>query len=317
LSWFALGLALCGLLASPSPLRAEEIDERVPAAPGGRLVVDVDLGIGLRPDRGRVEVSTHAAEEVRVVASTSGWASGSVRVNVAPEPAGVRVDARVEGALSWLFGGPHVELRVFVPERTSVDLRTTAGPVRVTGVRGSVRVRVDDGDVELRGSEGDAKLRTLRGAVEVSGLAGDLEVKTSDGAIEIEGVRGDVRARTTAGSIDAQDVEGSVSARAAEGDVELADVRGPVEARTGRGVVRTGFAGPPQGALETAEGDLEVSFPTRAAADLDARGGALEIGAGVEFAGEQGPAHAVGTLAGGGAPLWLRAERGRIRLSPR
>jgi hypothetical protein len=256
-------------------------------------------------------------EEVRVLASTSGWGSGSVRVTVEPDPGGVRIEGRVEGALSWLFGGPHVELQVFVPERTNIDLRTTVGPVRVTGMRGSVRVRVDDGDVELRDAEGDAKLRTVRGDVEVSGLDGDLEVKTSEGAIEIEDVRGTVRARTTIGSIDAQRVEGSVVARAAEGNVELAEVSGRVEARTGLGAVRTIFSGAPQGALETAEGDLEVSFPTRAAADLDARGGALEIAAGIEFAGEQGPAHAVGALAGGGAPLWLRAERGRIRLSRR
>lgn len=312
-----IGLALLGLLAAAPPLRAEEIDERVPIAAGSRLVVDFDLGIGLRPDRGRIEVATHAADEVRVIASSSGWASGSVRVSLEPDPAGVRVEGRVDGALSWLFGGPHVELHVFVPESTSVDLRTTVGPVRVTGVRGSLRVRVDDGDLEVRDAQGDAKLRTLRGDVEVVGLVGDLEVKTSEGAIEIADVRGDVRARTIAGSIDAQRVEGSLSARAAEGDVELAEVRGRVEARTGLGGVRTGFAGAPQGALETADGDLEVSFPTRAAADLDARGSALEIGAGVEFAGDKGPAHAVGTLAGGGAPLWLRAERGRIRLSRR
>jgi hypothetical protein len=312
-----IGLALIGLLAGAAPLRAEEIDERVPVAEGGRIVIDFDLGIGLRPDRGRVEVATHAAPDVRVVASTSGWASGWVRITLAPDPAGARVEGRVDGALSWLFGGPHVELQVFVPAGTNVDLRTTVGPVRVTGVRGSLRVRVDDGDLEVREAYGDAKLRTLRGDVEVADLHGDLEVKSSEGALEIEGIHGDVRARATLGSIEARRVDGSVSARAAEGDIELAEVRGPVEARTGLGTVRTGFAGPPQGALETADGDLEVSFPTRAAADLDARASALEIGAGVEFAGERGPDHAVGTLAGGGAPLWLRAERGRIRLSRR
>jgi hypothetical protein len=310
---------LTGLLALvlTAAAAAADLDETLTVDPGGRLLVELGLGIGLRQDRGALEVIGHDAPTVSIETVTTGWGADGVLFSLERDDAGVRLSAQVEGATSWLFGGPRVEVRVRVPRPYALDLRTTAGPVRVEKTEGALRVRSDDGDVELRGVTGEIKVRVLAGSVEATDVAGDLEVKTAEGDLEIAGVDGELQARTTLGHIDIERVTGAVSARAAEGDLDLREVEGPIEVRTGRGAIRAGFRGDPRGALETIDGSIDVSFPTAATADLDARGAQLELGAGVAFTGEQSERQAVGALGGGGAPLWLRAATGRIRLSRR
>ena len=309
--------ALLALLFAATPAGAGDLAESVDVAPGGRLLVDLGLGIGLREDRGALEVVGHDEPTVSIETETTGWGADSVEFVLERDEAGVRLTVRVEGASSWLFGGPRVEVRIRVPRSYDLDLRTTAGPVRVQSTAGTLRIRSDDGDVELREVSGEIKVRVLTGSIEATDIVGALEVKTSEGNLEIVGVEGELRARTTLGNIDIERVTGAVAARAAEGDVDLREVDGPIEVRTGQGTIRAGFRGNPRGALETVDGGIDVNFPTAAAADLDARGAALELSAGVAFEGEQEEGRAIGALGGGGAPLWLRAATGRIRLSRR
>ncbi|MDH3685221.1 MAG: DUF4097 domain-containing protein [Myxococcales bacterium] len=308
---------LLALLLLAPPAQGADLEETVAAEPGGRLVVELGLGIGLREDRGALEVIGHDEPVVAVETETTGWGADAVEFTLERDDTGVRLAARVEGATSWLFGGPRVEVRIRVPRPYDLDLRTTAGPVRVQGTQGNLRIRSDDGDVELREVSGEIKVRVLTGSVEAADVSGALEVKTADGELEIAGVDGELRARTTLGDIDIERVTGAVAARAAEGDVDLRGVEGPIEVRTGSGAIRAGFRGNPRGAIETVDGGIDVSFPTAAAADLDARGATLELGAGVAFEGEHASGQAVGALGGGGDPLWLRATTGRIRLSRR
>ena len=313
----APALAALFTLVLGLPAAAADLAEVLPVEADGRLVVEMGLGIGLREDRGALEVIGHDEPVVSIETETTGWGADAVVFSLERDDAGVRFSARVEGATSWLFGGPRVEVRIRVPRPYALDLRTTAGPVRVEKTRGALRIRSDDGNVELREVSGQIKVRVLSGSVEASDISGDLEVKTAEGSLEIAGVEGELRARTTLGDIDIERVTGAVAARAAVGDIDLRAVESPIEVRTGHGTIRARFLGNPRGALETVDGAIDVSFPTAATADLDARGAALELGAGVDFDGEQGDGQAVGALGGGGAPLWLRATTGRIRLSRR
>lgn len=299
--------------------QGQDLDEQLPARSGGRLEVDIDLGIGLRSDPGSLQVSTHSRDEVRVVTESSGWGSWSVVFDLSGEQGDARLLGRVEGATSWMFGGPRVVVRIWVPEHYDVDLRTTAGPVRIENLTGAVRARVEDGSIELRDTRGPAKLRATTGSVEVADIEGDLDAKTSEGRIEAARVAGGVRARTTYGAIELREIDGDVNARAVEGDIELLDVGGRVVAHAAVGEVRASFLGDPSGALETERGMLEVRFPGAAHADLDARTqtGVLELDAGVAVNGELGPKRAIGAINGGGPPLWLRAGDGGIRVSRR
>ena len=91
---------------------ARDMDERIAVEPGGRLEVDLDFGDGLRPDPGSLEVASHDAAEVRILAGATGWGASGVRFRAAETDRSVRLSGRVEGAFAWMFGGPNVQVRV-------------------------------------------------------------------------------------------------------------------------------------------------------------------------------------------------------------
>ncbi|MDJ0869538.1 MAG: DUF4097 family beta strand repeat-containing protein [Myxococcota bacterium] len=310
-----LSLALLGAAADAG---AETLDERVPVRPGGHLEVVLDLGEGLRPDPGSLEVVSHDVDEVRVLAETSGWGAASVRTRVEQTGERVRVVSTVTGTFAWMFGGPRVEVRIWVPRHFSLDLRASAGPIRVEDVSGGVRVRARGAAIEVVGVEGSVRLRTEDADLRVREVVGDVELKTTEGDLEASWVTGDLDARTGGGAIEARHVAGRAVLRSDDGPVELRDVSGPVEVKTERGSVFASFVDAPAGLVETRNGSVDVVVPARAGAELDARasGGGVEL-AGLTLDGEQGETRALGLLNGGGARLQLYTPRGRIRVRAR
>jgi DUF4097 and DUF4098 domain-containing protein YvlB len=218
-----------------------------------------------------------------------------------------------------MFGGPRLQVRVWVPRQFSLDLRCSAGPVRIEDVVGRVRARTRNGSIELTGGDGPVRLRTSDGALLVTEVVGDVEVRTSDGPVEVSWVTGSVDARSGSGEIEVKHVQGRVAVQTDRGAIELHDVVGPVEARTERGAVFASFVGNPAGFLETRRGPVEVVLPMEAGADLDARSsrGSVEIAGGLAWIGEQGESQAQGSLNGGGAPLRLYTARGSVRVGQR
>ena len=131
---FAAALLACG--AGPN-----DLEERIPVQPGGTLEVDLYMGEGLRPDKGSLAVTSHDANEVRIAADASGWGASGVNFRLEHDASTVRLYGRVTGALSWLFGGPQLAVRIWVPREFALDLRTSAGPVRIDDVSGRIRAR--------------------------------------------------------------------------------------------------------------------------------------------------------------------------------
>lgn len=310
---------LLALLLLAAPARGFQREERVPARPGGALEVEADLGSGLRPDRGWLSVSTHPADEVRVRVEADGWASWDVDVSLEPLPEKVRLDVRVSGATSWMFGGPQVRVHVFVPERTRVEVRSSGADLRVEDLVGRVRGRVRDGAVELRGVEGPVKMRVVGGDLLAEEVHGDLEVLSSDGDVRATWVQGGVEARTDDGDITLEHVAGPVTAKSLDGSLDLSEVEGPVTAHTERGAVSASFSRATGGSLETERGVVSVVLPEGAGAALDARvtEGTVDLAPGLSWHGQRQEGRAVGTLGGGGPRLFLRSSRGEIRVSGR
>ncbi len=300
----ALAVSHCG---------GTDLDERVAVQPGGDLDVDIVLGSGVSFDRGSLEITSHPAEEVRVVAEVSGWGQYAVDLDVSERAGDVSVVGRVEGFLHWAFGGPTVDVRVFVPRDFRVNARIDGGPIVLEDLVGPVAARVEGAEITLRRSEGDVKLRADGGdvavedvegvlaidggdgQVEVSGLHGELVVRTGDGSIEIasvEGrvdaaakrgsieiqrVRGDVRARSGRGRVQLEDIEGDVDVETDRGRIEVEELAGRIAARSGRGSIDVEFEGDPAGAIETARGDVEVEVAQDAGFRLDAQTGRGEV----------------------------------------
>jgi hypothetical protein len=292
----------------------QDFEQRVAADPGGRLEVDLDLGEGLRPDPGSLEITSREADEVTIVAESSGWGSNGVRFRIAREGDAVRVDGGVQGALSWLFGGPHLRVRIWVPRRFSADVRCTTGPIRIEDLGGEVRARTEDAGIEVSAVVGPVRLRLGSGDVRVSEVDGDVDIRLDDGAVELSWIEGDVEVRSGSGDLEVSHLRGRLEARTDGGAIELRDVAGAVEVKTERGSVFASFAGAPEGLLETRRGTVEVQIPAGAGADLDAVSarGSVELDPGLGRPDGASEERVAGPINGGGAPLRLFTARGSV-----
>lgn len=315
---FNIAVALALVACSPGEFSGS-LDQRIPASSGGLLQVDLDLGDEARSERVALEVRSHDADEVWVVADVSGPGASAVSFRLEHDDTGVRVYGRAGGLLSWLFGGPSVQLRVFVPREFSVDLRSGSGPIRIENVTGELRARTVNGALEVRGADGPVRLRTSGGDVEVTEAHGDVEVRTQDGSIELGWITGAVDARTGEGDLVARHLDGPVELRTDAGEIQLRDVRGTVSAKTESGAVAASFLADPSGEIETQRGSIEVSLPAQARLALDARSGlgTVELGAGLAVEGSHAADRVTGTLNGGGQTLLIYTARGSVRVDPR
>jgi hypothetical protein len=307
------------LLLAALPASALERDQRVALAPGGTVEAEIDFGDGLRPDRGFVAFATHPADEVRVVVDTDGWGSWNVEARLEQLSGRVRLDLRVEGATTWMFGGPQLRVHVFVPQGARVEVRSQGGDVRVDDLVGRVRARVRDADIEIRGVDGPVKLRVVGGDTTLDEIRGSVDVTTSEGDIHASWITGPVEARTNDGRIRLEHVSGPITAKSLDGSVELSEVEGPVDARSEAGTVSASFTRATGGSLETGVGTVSVTLPEGGGATLDAHAarGDVDLASSLAWEGERSDGHAVGTLGVGGPRLILRSSRGEIRVSGR
>ncbi len=304
----------------PAPAQAQDLDRRIAVQPGGRLQVDLDMGQANRSQRVSLEVRSHDADEVWVVADLSGLGASSVKFRLDHDARGVvRLYGRAGGLMSWLFGGPGVHVRVWIPQDFSVDLRCPSGLIRIEELNGEIRARTRDAPIEVRGAEGNVHLRTEAGSVRVTEVVGNVTVRASSGSLELSWVTGNIEARTGQGDISVRHVVGQLDLRADSGEISLREVRGLAEVKTERGAVYASFAGPPAGRLETRRGSVEIVFPARFGAQLEARTrhGTVEVDADVRADGKRGPGYFIGAINGGGDPLHLYTARGTIRVYPR
>jgi hypothetical protein len=274
----------------PDPVRNAYLDETLPVEPGGTLWIDLDFG--------SVLVESHDTNEVKIEARAEGWDPDQVWFSVSREENDVLLDGEVERWLPSLVFGRRISVRVRVPRRYSVDIRTRGGRIRLREIGGRVAAETRGGSIELKESDGPALLRT------------------AGGHVEAEKVRGNLRMRTSGGRIEADEVCGEVEARTSGGRIALRAVAGPVEAHTSGGSISVAFTSAPAGSLATSGGSIDVQFPRGGGASLDARtsGGRVHVDHPIELREKGSKSHVVGDVQGGGELLRLRTSGGSIRV---
>ena len=297
----------------------DEFRESVPVSAGETFEVEIDFGDGLRPDPGFVRLSSHEGDEVVVRIDTSGWGSWDVEVELERRSGRARLDVRARGTTTWMFGGPNIRIDVDVPQNVDIDIVSWGGNVRVEGVVGAVRGSLHDADIRLRDVQGRVKLNLEdASSAEVEDVRGDFEASADSGSLRAGRIAGRAEVRSSDGNIELHRVRGAITAKSLDADIEMDEVDGPVNARSEGGHLRVRFAKASAGTLESDDGDIAVSLPEGAGADVDARTreGTVEIGT-ARFAGERGAHHATGAVGQGGPRLVLRTTTGAVQVDQR
>jgi DUF4097 and DUF4098 domain-containing protein YvlB len=282
MKWTAL--ALIGALSLPAQAWAEdEVREYIDVTPGGTLEI--------RLAAGSVEIDTHSEDTVAIEAS------GSAACRIEGDSENTSIVCGPRGFIS--LGRPSTRLRVLVPERYSLVVRTRSGSIEIGQLEGEVEAVTINGSISLEGARGWVSLRSVAGSVRAEDIDGDLEV------------------RAIGGSVNVFDVTGRVEAHATGGRILLDEVGGPVEARAVGGSVDVRFTHDPSGTIEADGGGIRIELPeeARLTLDADAVGGNVRVETELRIQRSdrrRGTERVQGEINGGGPELKLRARGGGI-----
>ena len=175
----------CEKSGSDRQARSCEIREQSVAAVG---VLTVDAG-----RNGGASVKGWSGNEILVRSRVEGWADSeadarSIGNQVQVDTSGGQVQAH--GPESANNSGWSVSFEIFVPQATSLTLKTVNGGINVSDVRGSLRFDAVNGGINLKRLAGDVVGSTVNGGVnlELAGRTWDgsqVQVTTRNGGVNI------------------------------------------------------------------------------------------------------------------------------------
>jgi DUF4097 and DUF4098 domain-containing protein YvlB len=274
-----IGLGLCCLVfllaAGSRAYSQSRIAKDLKLDPGGRLVVEAsasDVIVTGRPESGAHVVITSNRADLEDLFT--------FRFN--EEPGAVRIEVRKRSVQPWPKS-LQVRMEVEVPTKTSVEIRTGGGDVKVSHL------------------QGDTNLETSGGDVAVSGLAGNLTATTSGGDIILHDLTGEVKVKTSGGDITLENASGRVEAHTSGGDVNVAFARGNAKG----------------GEIETSGGDIKVRVDPAVSLNLDASASSGEVTSNLplKVTGEISGSRLHATLGSGGETLRVHTNGGSVHLS--
>jgi hypothetical protein len=242
-------LLVVGLLAGGCALGPTETrDDRFAVGDSVRLIVD---GVN-----GSIEVTAAAAGEVRIQATIRG--ANRIEYDVTQNGDTITAIGRRTG---WaLFsGGAGVSFVIAVPTQADMDLETSNGPIRLSGVDGSGSLETSNGKIVLEDVKGVFDGDTSNGSITIDGLEGSARFDTSNARVDLREVVGEVDVETSNGRIfySGDMLPGGRNRLAtSNGDVDVELYGAPsidVDASTSRGRVSSEF---PILVTATREGEL-------------------------------------------------------------
>src|SRR6187399_793034 len=272
-----LAIALVLVAAGSAQAAEKRFDRTFTVAPGGALTVDADGA--------SVHVSGSDANQVVVhmLAHGSEDNLANTQIEAVQKDNGVVVTLKKvrRGWLWWGNWNSDEEIEVTVPHRYAINVSTGGG------------------GVELRDTVGAATLRTSGGEVSAKNVTGNVEARTSGGSIQADTIKGDFDANTSGG------------------DVRLLQVDGAIRGKTSGGSVRCSLIGANRGIwVTTSGGDIELSLPKDTTGNIDAStsGGIVKSELPVTST-RFGDTRLVGSINGGGQPIYARTSGGSVSLS--
>ena len=185
-----------------------------------------DTVVEVRPANDRSAADVQAAEQTRVE-----YSDGTLLVR---SPRRARL---------LFFGtGATVDVDVFLPEGSRLDVASAAGDAECQGRLGTVTVTCRYGDIRVDRATA-VRATTAAGNATVHLVEGEAEVSTAYGEIRIGSATGNLRLHSACGDITVDQARSSVEAGTKYGEVRIREaVRGSLELETAYGDVQAGVS---------------------------------------------------------------------------
>ena len=289
--------------------------------PGGKLVVDTDLGsIDVRGAEAN-SVDITVTREVRRGSEEKALAEFKLDFEQRGNDVYVTGDRDKHG-ISWFWDNLGNRLRVrfviTVPKAYNLDLKTSGGGIDIVDIKGRVESRTSGGSLSYDRITGNVLGKTSGGNIRIGAVDGEVEVHTSGGDIKIDETKGNVMARTSGGSIRINRAGGEVDVHTSGGSISADDVMGALKADTSGGSVTATISVQPKSRCEltTSGGSITIYLAGNVAMDVNAHssGGHVSTDFPVTLQGEIKRDSLQAKINGGGPELYLRTSGGGIHI---
>jgi len=315
-------LILFALTLTASAASEEIVIRQLDAAPGGKLVVDVDFGsvtVTAGADD-KVALEAHRMVDFGDEAKEKEYLA-AVPITIATEGNVVTVRSRSQKLRDWNIGHrkTDAEYSLRVPKKFEVALRTDGGAISATDITGNLNAHTSGGLMAFARLEGTVDGETSGGLIEVEDCRGPIHIETSGGHIKVTRGQGSLNAHTSGGRIEVRNFSGDTEVRTSGGDLDLEKVSGKLVGKTSGGAIRASIPGPVSGdvKLETTAGNIDLLVPANAGLEIDATTSVGEVVSSLPIqVSDVHREHLRGTLNGGGKSVRLGTSAGNITIRP-
>lgn len=325
-SLMGLFFVWCTLLGGSYAQSPESLDlqKTFSVQPGGRLVMDVDLG--------EIEIRTGESSQVQIeVVRRLGRAAQTTAAELLREHEisfdrqdnDVIIRSRYKGKRFRFWGRNGIQVRylVLVPPVFDLDLKSSGGGIKVGDVRGDVRARSSGGGLNLGRIDGPLFADSSGGGIQLESCNGKAEIHSSGGGINVAAGAGDMIVESSGGSVKIVQYNGRLNAQSGGGDVAVSEINGSVDASSSGGSVSVAFKGQPTRdcRLHSSGGGVAVEFDDAVAVNIDAvaSGGRVVNELPVTVQGEIKKESLRGKLNGGGPTMTIVSSGGGVHLRKR
>lgn len=314
-------LILFAFTLSALGVSKEDVSRTIDAAPGGKLVVDVDFGsidVAAGADN-KVTLEAHRkidfgdeAKEKEFLASAS--------IVVSKEGNVVTIRSRGKKRERWNCDQQENDANyiVRVPKKSELGLRTDGGEIAVANIAGDLTAHTSGGRMNFAHLEGTLHGETSGGAIEAKDCQGPIDIETSGGYISVADGKGRLNAHTSGGRVEVRNFSGDTEVRTSGGSLVLEKVSGSLTGKTSGGAIRASIPGAIAGdvKLETSAGSIELAVPANAGLTIDASTSVGEVVSSLPIeATDSGQEHLRGKLNGGGKSVRLKTSAGNITIT--
>lgn len=260
--------------------------------------VQPDGTLELNADEGDVTVTGGDSNLVSVEVTIDGNSKRVDRYDVTMTQDGntVRIDGKEDRKFFQWFndGSFNVHFRISVPAKFNLNLKTEGGDLVISGVTGRTSGNTSGGNLEVTDYSGPVKLETSGGDIRLQHADGELYLRTSGGNIRGERVTGSLDVETSGGDIRCREIDAKLRASTSGGNIE-------VHLLSNKGVD-----------LGTSGGNVRITIPRDAKADVDAETTGGDVSCEMDFNGKIKDGRMNGRINGGGNLITARTSGGDI-----
>lgn len=228
-----------------------------------------------------------------------------------------------------------IAFKVYVPKSVSSHLNTSGGGIDISHLSGGEQVfstsggglEVNDitgtidgntsgGGIHVSNASKEIRLSTSGGGIHADHCSGNINLETSGGGLTLNDLSGTIKAGTSGGGVRGSHISGDLKTSTSGGSIDLLDLSCTLDASTSGGSVDVSMTTIGKSIdLSTSAGNITLTLPAGKGLDLTLDAERIETSNIGTFNGSTSKEHMHGSVNGGGIPVHLDANSGRISLS--